>query len=204
MSNTFGAILSFDDVEDWFEGLLQDWQETYLAELERRKGITPHSLPLIKSWNRFNDVQARWPENSLPAVVIAAPGLAGPPIKEGNGLYTADVIVSVAIVAMARDKAAAREVVKLYASAFRAAVVQHPDLGGHAETTIWLNEHYDTLVDPEDERTLNGAVLDFQVSVRGFAQTKIGPQDIPVNPYNDPGSLPIALTTDLQVDREPL
>lgn len=160
------------------------WMTTYLAEVERQKEIKAESLPPVKSWVAANEFR-KWPDEQMPVGVVLSPGLAEEPLRDGDGKYRAKWHVGVAVVVKGRKRSETAETAKLYAAAVRAAVLQHPSLGGFAQGVTWKDESY-TDLPMETERTLGSAQLVFEVEVEDVIQSLAGLVEIPEDPYDVP------------------
>jgi hypothetical protein len=87
-ASAFGPLVAASDMEDAVLAQLQAWLPDYLAEVERTHGLQVGSLPQPRSWVLSSEVE-RFPEEQLPAVMLASPGLTDPPLADGTGVYTA-------------------------------------------------------------------------------------------------------------------
>lgn len=192
----FGRIVSGSDVEDWSIALLERWSSTYLAEVERQHGIrTPYARP--RSYVRTASFD-QWPEDQLPRIVMASAGQATPPRKGGDGLFRCWWVMGFGVVVSARYQQEAHEMALNYVAAVRTLFVQRPDLDGHANGVVWLDERYDDLVF-DDTRSLSSGQAHFTVEVDDVASANAGPT-APDVPSDDPWPYwPIAQTHDEQV-----
>lgn len=200
----FGPLVTGASVERWAMDTLKLWTPEYLAWIERTTGRVPRSLPVPRSWVHATGAD-RWAEESLPSVLLVSTGLADPPMREGKGSYRAKYDLGVAVVVSAKDQAQTDELAKLYTTAFRLILLQHPSLGGHAAAVEWVDERYDALPGSDRRRTLSSGSLVFRVEVRDVAASRGGPmvpRDDPYSPYPDG---PVVLTTegDVQPTEEP-
>lgn len=194
----FGRILDKTDAENAMEEHLRLWLTTYIAELERQKGFAAETIQTPVAWLRANDF-AKWPEDQTPAIIIISPGLVGDPKAEGNRVWSAPYGVGVAAVVSSIDRPRTRALAGFYGAAIRAAVLQHPSLGGFARDTTWVDERFDD-VPQEDERTLASAQEVFRVDVFGMTTGRTGPKTPPEDPYAIPADPPIA--TERNIDTQ--
>lgn len=204
MTNVFGPIVTGADVEAAALATLQLWMTTYLAEIERQTGRSPHALPPIRSWEIIDDL-ARWPEDQVPAIVLASPGLAGEPQKGGDGTYQATWHLIVAVIASGRDRGSSRSLAQAYGAAVRTLLLQQPSLGGFATAVEWIGERYDVLTS-EVARTLAGGRLEFTVDVDdvvSIAGAPLHPDPEP-DPYVDPGDWPTVVEADVTLEARSL
>jgi hypothetical protein len=194
----FGPILPGSVVAAAVETTLKIWLEVYLRETERQAGVTYH-LPLFASYNTRPDNQ-RWIEEQLPACIIIVHGLAGTPLKDGEGNYTAPFSVSVAIFSKGRSKEATEQNSKLYAAAVRAILLQQSGLGGLSNGVSWEGEAYDQSR-TRGGRTIGSAVVDLIVQVPGTVNSRVGPNE-PPNLGDVGQDWPTALSAYLEVKKE--
>lgn len=195
----FGSLVTGTDVEQAALDTLQTWSPTYLAWVERHTGRAAQSVPAPRSWITSADF-TRWPEEQLPSVLLLSPGLAEEPSRDGRGSIRAKFALGVAVVVSARDRAETDALAKLYVAAFRAAILQHPSLGGFAEGVEWLDERYDALPgDPKRRRTLAAGQLAFRVDVRGVVEPGTGPTSPSPTPYEPQPDPTVATSVEVDV-----
>lgn len=200
MTESFGAIISGADVREAVVDTIKLWQATYLAEIERQTARLPASLPLIRSFTAATEFD-HWPEDQLPGAVVVAPGLADQPRRSGDGRLEGTWVVGVAVVTSGQDRTGSITLCELYVAAVRAMLLQHPSLGGFAESTQWVDERYDDLAD--DARTMAAGTLQLLVTVPNILDLKKGPADVPPDdPYALPTDWPSIETVFVQVDAE--
>jgi hypothetical protein len=203
-NNIFRQIITRQDVEQAALDTLQIWIDTYLAEVERQKGITVRSLPRPRSWTRRNEFE-RWPEDQIPAIIVVSPGLSDPPMGTGNGAFRADWDLGIAVVAEGQQTNSTRDLVGYYTAAIRALIIQRPSLGGFAMGVIWTGERYDDISDTEIGRTMASGQVLFQVTVEGIVSTKAGPvtpDTPPVDPPDTSPTWPIATQVSAEYELE--
>jgi phage gp37-like protein len=150
-ASAFGPLVAASDMEDAVLAQLQAWLPDYLAEVERTHGLQVGSLPQPRSWVLSSEVE-RFPEEQLPAVMLASPGLTDPPLADGTGIYTARWQLVVAVQVNVRGNRLALRVARLYALALRGALLQQQRLGLPLRRIDWMDERY-RLLDSIDDRT---------------------------------------------------
>lgn len=184
--NIFGPIVTGKDVRFAMRSHLKMWLPTYLAEIARGDGRLGSALPLPRSWVSALDLpDGKFIEDQMPSCVIVAPGMIEEPMKQG-GLYICRWGVSVGLVVGGQNRENTFDLSELYASAVRAAVLQHGSLGGFATGTDWIGERYDDI--PNNmARTLAAGTVQFSVEVQGALMPGEGPDSPLVNPVPDPG-----------------
>lgn len=184
--NVFGTIVTGKQVRGAMRSHLQQWLPTYLAEISRGDDRAGDALPLPRSWVSALDlVDGKFTEDQMPSCVIVAPGLLEDPRKQG-GVYICRWAVAVGFVVSGQNRENTFDLSELYAAAGRAAVLQHPSLGGFATATDWVGERYDDI--PNDmQRTLAAGTVQFSVEVQGALSVQNGPEAPLVEPVLDPG-----------------
>lgn len=184
--NIFGSIVTGRAVRQAMRTHLQSWFPTYIAELARIEGKDPASMPLFRSWVSALDLpEGKYEEHQMPSCVIVAPGLLREPERRGGDVI-ATWAVSVGCVVSGQDRENTFDLAEMYAAAVRAAVVQHPSLGGFATATDWLGERYDDI--PNDMlRTLAAGSVQFAVQAYQAITPSDGPSEPLLDPIPDPG-----------------
>lgn len=208
--SAFGTLVGASDVEEALLAQLQLWIADYLAEVERQHGLAPGTWPLPRSWLISSDVE-KMPEDQLPAVILASPGLTDPPLADGRGIYTARWLVTLGVMVSARGNRLALRLARLYVLALRAIATQQPALSGLAVRRVeWLDERYRRL-DSIDDRTVCIAEVDVAVEVADVTTRNAGPL-VPILPPTPPDQTPPpdspawpeALTADVELVKVPL
>lgn len=169
--SVFGNLLTGRDVEQDVLEHLQTWMGTYLAEVERQSGLAP--LPPVRSWTSHNEFD-KWPEEQIPCVLIVSPGLAGAPVKDGDGTYRASWSLGVAVIVSGASRDDTNHLAKLYSAAVRAILLQHPGLADDCRGVTWVDERYDDLP-PEDGRTLAAGQNVFAIEYTNVLNSRLGP-----------------------------
>lgn len=170
----FGDLWLPERAERAVVDTLHRWEVTYLSEIERqRPELDVGNLPRIKRYTTRSEFDSLPGDELLPLVVVVSPGTADEPTKLG-GKYRASWDVAVVILVSAREEV--RRVASYYAAALRAALVQHPSLGGQASGCDWVGERYDVL-DSTDERTLAAVRMLFEVGQDDVLDPRGGPRD---------------------------
>lgn len=198
----YGRIVTAPEVEQAVTAVIEERIEEYVARMERHAGRNVKSIALPKSYITKNDLD-HWPEESLPSVVVTAPGLDGPPKMEGDGSYRAKWLVGVGVVVGATSTSKAIELSKLYGAAVRELLIQNSSLEGFSEGITWENEKYDDLGD-QDSLNLAAASVIIGVEVRGVANRSGGTMEPPKEPYEEPGDPSTVESTQVTVKKEEL
>lgn len=194
------------DVEDAALAQLETWLSDYLYEVERHHELELGSLPRPRSWLISSAVE-KMPEDQLPAVILASPGLLDPPLADGRGVYTARWRLVIAVMVNARGNRLALRLARLYALAVRGVLLQQQALPELAVRRIdWLDERY-RLLDSIDDRTLCISEVEVAAEVSDVLSRHEGPLAPGWGPgLSDPDSpeWPTATSTDMAVVKEPL
>ncbi|HKE81073.1 MAG TPA: hypothetical protein VKB54_17275 [Solirubrobacteraceae bacterium] len=189
MTSVFGPLVSAVHVEDHVLRILERWLPSYLYEVERNAGIPVGTLPPIRSVVRSSEIE-KFPEDQLPCLMLASPGLTDPPEADGGGYYAATWQINLGIEIVAAPNRKALELARLYALAVRAATVQQQqDPGLEQPVPVirvdWRDERYDVL-DSIDDRTVCIGRVELAVTVAEVLQWGLGPLD-PLIPPQPPG-----------------
>lgn len=158
------------------------WEETYLAEVERLTGREPRKIPKIRSYSIKNDLE-KFPEEQTPAMVIVSPGIVADSIeREGDGVYSAQWDIGIAVVASSRDETTTDSMRAAYAAAVRAVFLQHPSVEGGGTIEEWVDESYSDLP-VEADRTLAVAQLLFRIRAEAIVDASGGLREPLEDPY---------------------
>lgn len=197
MSSKFGNIVSGNDVEQAVITTLQTWLKTYMHFMEDKQSVDRDTYPGIKSYSTKTTFDTIPGDDFMPMIVVVSPGIAAPPVKDGEGKYRAAWSVGVVVVVSSHDEEAVRNLVMTYAVAIRTCLIQKRDLGGLSRGVIWDDEGYDD-IPTEDSRSLMAARLYFTIEVDEVSQAFTGP----LTP-DDEGDWPVVEPpVDIQITKE--
>src|SRR5215831_789120 len=180
VADVFGPMVSASVVEDAVLFTLKKWFPTYLAEEARQLNVSPTLLPQPQNYTNRNSFDAEQGEK-IPKVVVLTPGLAGPPRRDGYGVYSAAWRVGVGIATAAKDEELANMMVKAYGAAAREIVLDKVrrealDSTGVTVTGVeWLEENYEDLPLPSQLMLYKAAGLFFGIDVANVATRGGGP-----------------------------
>lgn len=203
----FGEILDASHVEAALVAHLQTWSPTYVAEIERQRDPAhtrwPNGLAPIRNYTVVHSAEEKFPEDQLPMILIFSPGLAAPPEYHGGGETSAIYAAAVAAIASADTLANTKAITRAYASAAKAAIVQHEDLGGFALGTRWIDErNYPIVAGVEVERNLMAVSMTFEIEIENVLERDTGPL-APVEPPEEaPPEPPVVKTHEVEIDLE--
>lgn len=201
MGSWFGPIIGGEQLEVAVKDTLKLWLPTYLAEIERQRGLDPRSLPMIRNFTFANELE-KFPEDQLPVAVIISPGIGGDlPTMDGEGQYTAKFICGIAVIVSADTQTNTNRLSKMYGAAIRACLLQQPSLGGFASGVEWQDERFDD-IPSEDRRSLAAAQEIFHMEVSGITNERLGMAVPPDDPYAVPAEWPEAETVQVSIDKE--
>lgn len=130
---TFPATYSEAHVEQAALDTLRLWYHDFLAEQERRHGITPDAIVRPRSWQivgDFDDVE----ERQLPCVAVSSPGVQNHEWT-GDGRMDGWVQILVGIAVQADTKQNASRLAKIHLAAIRQLLISKAELGGTVPIT---------------------------------------------------------------------
>jgi hypothetical protein len=219
----FQRIVSLWDVEQAVVGTLRTWMPTYLAEIERERGLQPRSLerpPAPESYHGGTAEAIAWDQAHLPEVVVVVEPTGTPELAASAG-YVQAYEVQVWCIVMGDDGAQsapgatnAEDSARMQASHYGAAsmlLVQHGDLEGFAERTVMVGAPRVECPEPEKRRQ-QAATTTFHVWVPPIITEMGGP--VGPNPQESPGyggdpeapfgDAPTVQSSDVTVVAEPI
>lgn len=179
--NIIGDVWHPGHLEDKAEAALRKWLPSALEAAIALDGESPEAVPLPKSWTVVSDEDGRWPENSLPAVIITSSGMVGEPDRgQGNGEVDATWSLEITAICRGRTWRESRRRAQLYWSAICVAMLQRRSLGDDRYICELADSALDA-IEVEKRRTLAGATALFHVQVRSMFSEHAGPlgPDVP-------------------------
>lgn len=183
----YGPLVLATDIEDGATLTLQTWLPQYLGRVARKINQDSNWLQPPRSYKVSNDPN-HWPEDQLPAVVLASPGTIGKPMRSGR-LYRAMWQLQVVVFVSANDEPTTERLAKYYGAAIRSVLTAKADLGGIAAGCEWEGERYNIRIRDGAQRTFGSCSNTFSVDVRDVVQALGGPSVVtapPVVPPDDP------------------
>jgi hypothetical protein len=217
-ADVFGPQIGAYEVEDAVVGLLQRWLITYVRELERRAGMTPGTLPPIRSWRVSGEV-GLMPEDQRPAVVVSCRGALVE--RRGGGAsshgqtwrWAVEVGVQSVTKSVKRANGAGpqpRLVSQMYCTAARGILVQQRDELGLLGMIDVVGETYNELESTTD-RSTHLAAVQCTVEIPNVVEWSRGPHEPYQSPEGEPDppapdspEWPPVDTLDVDVQLEPL
>jgi hypothetical protein len=182
----FGNIYDDDQIEQAVMDCLKRWLPTYLAEVERQRGLTPPFYKRPASYGIQQGME-KWPEDGLPHVLVVATGNNDEPTRDGRGKGRARWYIGVAVVVGNVNKALTRRMAYRYAAAVRALLVQKQSLDGALDGNVrgldWVDGRANEM-EPNDERTVWASRQVFTLEVDDVVSHNRGP--VTPDPPDDP------------------
>lgn len=184
MSGYLGELLIITRLERAVIAHFKLWQDTYLAEIERLTDREPRTIPGMRSYSVKSELD-KFPEEQLPAMVVVSPGVVADTIvKEGDGSYSAQWDLGIAVVSSARDEHATDDLRAYYGAAIRAVFLQHPAVGEVGVIAEWVDESYNDL--PVDaDRTVSVVQVLFRVQAEMIVEAAGGTREPLEDPYEE-------------------
>lgn len=117
--------------------------DLYLRHAEQQAGKAQGYLGPLQSFGVVSEYD-RFPEDHLPAVIVATPGILEEPEHDSEGYYRATWALEVSVTATGSNPVDARRRSQLYAAAIRGLVLQVPLAapGFKASVRRWMDESY--------------------------------------------------------------
>jgi hypothetical protein len=204
-SAEIGPFVTGADVEAAIISTLKDWLPSYLAEGERKHGLTAGDIARPKGWAITGRELNKFTSDQLPVIVVMAGGILVKPLVHGSpGSTTAVWQVDVGCIFNAAWNDKARQHAQLYVRAIGLTLLQRP-LEGLVCVVDQVGENYDEL-DFSESRTYSGARGRFTVEVEDTMWRSGGPPPY-VTPPTDPDAPLDPWTqvtgTDVEVDNTP-
>lgn len=220
----FGLAVDGAEVEAGLLSFLQRWMPTYLGWAKRLKdpddtiwqptpgsdddAIAAWGFASIASYQVVHQANDKWPEDQLPMFLVYSRGLGEPPRQEGDGTVRGRFLVILTAIAEGIDAADSKALARLYATAARVAMLQHPGLDGLADAStegglqLVSHENYQIRRGVEAERNLMGVSDGYLIDVPSILNANGGvpdPLEDPTVPPDDPVTIQ---THDVDVDAD--
>lgn len=160
----------------------QKWETTYLAEIERLRGLDAQAVPRVKSMSVKNEL-GKFPEEQLPALVVVSPGISEGSVRtNGDGEYDAAWDLGVAVISSGIDEESTNLLRGIYGAAIRGMFLQHPEIEELGYVEEWVDESY-TDVDIDVSRTKSVVQVIFRVRVESVVLAHDGTREPLADPY---------------------
>lgn len=188
----YGPVVIDSEIGAAVQSTLQTWYPDRLAFVTRQlatMGVDIGYLPEPRSYVISSDPN-HFPEEQLPAVLIAVPGTVGRPVRDGF-VYRAYWEVRVTVFVDSTQRETTEALAKYYSAATRMIMTQQPSLSEFANGTEWCGTSYSIKVEDNMQRTMGSAENRFEVDVRDVVTAFAGPS---VPSTNVPADWPTANT----------
>jgi hypothetical protein len=180
-TSIFERMFVATDLERGMAETLALWYPTYTEELRLQRGM-PNALALPRSITNRDDV-LKYPEDQLPAIIVASTGLAPfDPMEEGDGTIRAWWELGIGIVASAATEKDTELVTKMHGTIVRTIMLQQGTATRVCSGIRWIDESYDDIAVEEQERSLGASVLSFYVLIDDVVNRWAGPTEPPGTP----------------------
>lgn len=198
MTNPFGPVFNFTQVERWILDTAELWFPTYLAEAERQAGEPERTFAPVKSFITANEWDS-WPEEHLPCMLVMDTGLGEAPRRTGEGKWSVRRLFGVSLIVQATTRSDVRWSSGLYGAAARSLLLQHQSLGhpDHIGGLDWTDER-PAPIPSDDTRNIGAQIALYVVDIKNVADeggVPRGPQfpETPpsAEPYTPPDDLPV-------------
>lgn len=225
---TFGAAIDGAEVEAGLIAFLERWMPTYLGWAKRLKDPTDTiwqpepgnpdpaqaawGFASIASYQVVHQANDKWPEDQLPMFLIYSRGLGEPPRMQGDGTVSGRFLVIVTAIAEGIDAADSKALARLYATAARVAMTQHPDLDdlaappaddeGEGGLELVSHENYQIRRGVEADRDLMGVSDGYLIDVPAILNANGGVPDPLEDPTVPPDDPPTVQTHQVDVDAD--
>lgn len=200
ISDVFGRMLSASQIEEAVVASMRKWYPTYLKEQEAQMGLPKSTFPIPENYSDRNKFDMEAPE-SLPKIVVIAPGTVGAPRKNGNGTYSAVWRLGIGIAIGAETEVEANRLVKAFGAAARGLMMQSSELGAlGAKDIIWTDELYEDLPIPNAVQLVKAASLYFNIDFYDVVTRGQGP----VVPDQPPYTVGEFETADVTLNKVPI
>jgi hypothetical protein len=215
----FGTAIDGAEVEVALLAALRKWIGppgfTYLAWAKHEKDPTDaiwapkptgsgepwESLGIgeIRSYSVTHFANEKWPEDQLPMFLAYSRGLAEPPASQGDGTVTGRFLVVLTSISSGQTMGDAKALARLYATAARGALMQHPGLASDAYPDgfggpeldqggiVWADHsNFEISRGVDAERSLMGVSDTYLVPVGNLLNFNAGVQE----PFATPADVP--------------
>ena len=184
----FGELIIETDVDEAVIGQLKMWYETYLYQIEGKRGLVAGSVQRPKSFTSTLEDDT-FLDPTLPAIIVTTARTTEAPALTPDGKYYGPWRVIVSVVTRGRTSPEARFYAALYGGATRLIMVDQGSLGGFSQNVKWRGGGLERVeLDENDARYLVAAVNEFDVYLEDVLQAGNGPMypDSPEYPPIDP------------------
>ena len=169
--DVYGPLKGGHTIQEGFYNTLQKWLPAYLAEFNRNLG--GEILSPVKEYRQRPDFRTLSPKPEA-SMLVVCDSTIGKPERRNSGTRSTWAVKLSVFMAGTTDWQETQALTYAYGAAARAAISQHPSLGGIAETTLWVGERY---LEKEhvNLRTIGLLVVDFETTIADTLYVYGGP-----------------------------
>jgi len=139
LDDVYGPLYGGHSVQEAVYNTLQEWLPSYVAEFNRNLGSNVLKEPFEY---RHRPDYRTLPRDASAAVLITVPGTIGLPETLQESTRVNWRVEAMIFVYGTKDWQETEALTQAYTACVRACIIQHRDLGGFAETTLWDGEEY--------------------------------------------------------------
>lgn len=189
MSSPLGPFVGPAQVRGAVLATLAKWAPYYVQEAIRQTtalDLNPVMAQFV-DWRNEPAISTVNPTQA-PRYVVSCPGTLTQPRRKGDGTFLTDWDVAVDLWIWGTDYQSTEDRLGYYLIALREALIQHPSLGGFAQSTWWRGDRYRQAAPPTGMHTWGQGTLSLGVKVDGGMAAFNGP----ATPPSDPTTPPVA------------
>lgn len=188
----WGAVRDGSDVERALLAHLEHWMPAatqYVRRVKDPDGTiwSDEGFLEIREYgvSHADAAAMKWPEDQLPMLIAQSPGMEGDPIQEEAGNVSATYGIILSAIASSVTIADAKDLARLYASAARLAIMQHPGLdAGTGDffaqgVTLGAERNGQVRRGIEGERNVMVCSVPYLIDVATILNVEGGPSEVP-------------------------
>jgi len=182
LSDTYGPVYSGHSIQEAMYTTLEKWMPSYVQETNRQIGKNVLQIPREY---RYRPDYRTLPKGVTAAILLDVPGTVGEPIVHQDFIRANWHAEAMIFVYGTKDWQETQAITHAYMGCLRACILQHRDLNGVAETTMWTGEEYRE-GEHSSNRTTGVGLVYFEVTVGNATNMFAGP---PSKQYAGEGSV---------------
>lgn len=193
--DAYGSLYGGQSVEEAIYRTIQTWLPAYIAEINRQLG--GEVLQPVHDY-RYRPENRTLSAKTTCAILVTVPGTQK--VTRTNSGYRSTWNATIEVFVFGpKDWKVTQALTYAYGTAVRGAVVQHPALGGFAETTTWSSEEFTRGAEVSSARTSGRAEIKLLVNVSDTMDTW---SDVQIPSLDAPPPVPVVDEFDIQLDKE--
>jgi hypothetical protein len=173
----FGPWIGPAQVRQAVQATLEKWAPTYVAEAARRVGVIDPPLVGFNEWENDADISPVGGDQA-PRWTVYCPGTLDVPRRDGDGTYACLWDVQVNLWLWGTSWQDTEDRLGWYMTALMQALLQHPSLGGFAQSLYWRGVSYRP-VDQNAFHTWGRGTLLLGAFVENILDAYAGPATVP-------------------------